>query len=125
MVRENEERENDKRIKVMSEKIISHILLKFFFFLYSKNSKNNILLFSEFSIFFNFVFKNCHQKNNTKHLYLFSENNFLFLKIENYFLVIMLNIPLNLRHYKSKTIKYLSNYLVPKIGLTLKAFKTI
>ena len=29
---------------------------------YSKNAKNNILLFSEFSVFFNFVFKNYSQR---------------------------------------------------------------
>ena len=60
--------------------------------------KNQKTLKTIFSCFLNFLFSltlflKLLSKSNVKHPYLFLGNNFLFLKIENYFLVIMPNKP--------------------------------
>ena len=71
----------------MSEKVINYILLKLVCFKrISKNIKNNILLFSKFSVSFNFVFKNYSHK-------IMPNTFILFLKTTDCFLIMMPNKP--------------------------------
>ena len=62
-------------MRITNEKVIGHILLKFSFFYQKKKNfktQKTILLFSEFSVFFNFIFLKMFLENNTKHSYMFS-----------------------------------------------------
>ena len=59
----------------MSEKIINHIFLIVFLKKFKK--------ISEFSVFFNFIFKNCSQKIILKHSLLILKEQFSVLKINN------------------------------------------